>query len=89
MEFNPIAIVVVILGALAVIIGIRGSQGAIFQTLTGHTPGPLTSASGPGLGTANNTFNAGNPAPPLAGESQSAANALGNAIVGNTQAVRG
>lgn len=37
MEFNPVGILVVMLGILAVIIGIRGSNNAVFETLTGHT----------------------------------------------------
>jgi hypothetical protein len=46
MEFNPVAILVVVLGILAVVVGIRGSNNAVFQTLTGHaTTGQSTSAT--------------------------------------------
>lgn len=46
MDFNPVAIVLVIVGILAVIIGIRGSNNAVFQTLTGHsTTGQATTPS--------------------------------------------
>lgn len=36
MQFSPVAIVLTIVGILAVIIGIKGSGPAVFQTLTGH-----------------------------------------------------
>lgn len=43
MQVSPVAIVLTIVGILAVIIGIKGSGPAVFKTLTGHTTGSTTS----------------------------------------------
>jgi hypothetical protein len=40
LQFSPVAIVLTLVGILAVIVGIKGSGPAVFQTLTGHTTTP-------------------------------------------------
>lgn len=46
MSFSPVAIVLTLVGILAVIIGIKGSGPAVFQTLTGHATAPETGNAG-------------------------------------------
>lgn len=49
MQFSPVAIVLTLVGILAVLVGIKGSGPAVFKTLTGHTTGSGTSSSGGGI----------------------------------------
>lgn len=50
MSINPAGIILLILGAVAVIVGVRGTQGKVFDSLTGKSGavsplGPGTSAA--------------------------------------------
>ncbi|HEY2300525.1 MAG TPA: hypothetical protein VGH66_01450 [Acidimicrobiales bacterium] len=40
MDFNVGGVILLILGALAVLVGVQGSQGKVWSALTGKTPSP-------------------------------------------------